>query len=843
MLKKENLVKAFPYVVAAVVFLSITLVFLSPILDSKILNQHDTMSWRCMAQEVIDHKEKTGHGSFWTNSMFSGMPTYQIHGNISSRNILNSFLNIFYMDFNGGKNTNTLAYLLIYFVGFFILLKAFKVNTWLSIAGSIAITFSSYFFIIIEAGHNTKALAIGLLAAVVAGFVLVMRRQYTWGVILTMFFAAVGIQMHPQMTYYIFMLIGVLVFAELWMAIKEKRIAKYFIGLVVFAAAIFIGLGSNYTPYKLTSDYVGETMRGGHSELTKDQNIQQEQEKAAKGLDLQYATNWSYGIDETMTLLISNFKGGSSNYNVGKNSELYKTLTSQGVPNRDAENFCKNVPTYWGEQPFTSGSIYVGAIVLFLFVLGLIIIKTPYKWALLFATVASIMLAWGKNFMPLTELFFNYFPLYNKFRAVSSALVVAEICMPLLGILAVKEILDKKTVKKDLIKAIYISGGITAGICLFFALFGSLLYDFTSSNDSASFARLPEWLSSAIVAERASMFQADAFRSFVFILLGAGTIWLFAQNKLKNPKYVIAILGVLILTDMWTVNRRYINDDSFISKSAYNNYFKKTPSEEIILQDKDPNFRVFNLASNTFNDSRTSYHLKSAGGYHAAKLRRYQDLIDRHLSKLNKDVLNMLNVKYFIVSSDNREFVISDLETQQLNRPNPNAFGNAWFVDTLLFVNNPDEEIDALNTINLTTTAVADQNINNGEFKNILNNPVTPRDSNGYIRLTQYAPDVLLYESYSNKDELAVFSEIYYPRDWTATIDGKPVEIARVNYVLRAINIPAGKHEIRFEFKPVSYAKSETISFVFIFLMFATTVGLIVYEVVKRKRKAVIKNG
>jgi uncharacterized membrane protein YfhO len=583
---------------------------------------------------------------------------------------------------------------------------------------------------------------------------------------------------------------------------------------------------------------VKETMRGGHSELTKTQDNQKGQE----GLDLQYATNWSYGIDETMTLLISNFKGGSSNYDVGKNSEVYKTLTGQGVPSRDAENFSKNVPTYWGEQPFTSGSVYVGAIVFFLFVLGLIIIKTPYKWALLFATIASIMLAWGKNFMPLTELFFNYFPMYNKFRAVSSILVVAEICIPLLGILAVKEILDKKIVGKDLIKAIYTSGGITAGICLFFALFGGSMYDFTSSNDSANFAKLPEWLSAAIVSERASMLQADAFKSFAFILLGAAIIWLFAQNKIKSM-YVIALLGVLILVDMWSVNRRYINDDSFIPKTAYNNYFKKTPSEEIILQDKDPNFRVFNLASNTFNDSRTSYYLKSAGGYHAAKLRRYQDLIDQHLSRLNKDVLNMLNVKYFIVSSDNREFVISDLETQQVNRPNPNAFGNAWFVDTLVFVNTPDEECDALNTINLTTTAVADQNVYNGSFKNILNKPVTTRDSNGYIRLTEYAPDVLLYESNSNKDELAVFSEIFYPRDWTATIDGKPVEIARVNYVLRAINIPAGKHEIRFEFKPASYVKSEMISFVFIFLMLGISAGLITYEVVKWKKKTVVKKG
>jgi len=834
MLKKENLKKAFPYIAAVVIFIGIILVYLSPMLDGKILNQHDSMSWKCMAQEAKNHYETTGHSPLWSNSMFSGMPAYAFYMLTPSMIFFNTFIKASYLWL-----PDVFSFFWIYLICFFILLKAFKVNTWLSIVGAIAITFSSYFFIIIGAGHNTKAMGIGMMSAVIAGFVLIMKRQYAWGVIATMLFTALGALKHPQMTYYIFMLIGVLAFAELWIAIKEKAMVKYVVGLGIFAASVLIGMGTNYTSYKITNDYVKETMRGGHSELTHNNQNNQQQE----GLDLEYATSWSYGTGETMTLLISNFKGGSSNYDVGTNSEIYKTLTGQGVPSRDAENFCKNVPTYWGDQPFTSGSVYVGAVVFFLFVLGLIIVKTPYKWALLFATVASIMLAWGKHFMPLTELFFNYFPLYNKFRAVSSILIVAEICMPLLGILAVKEILDKKIVKQDLIKAIYTAGGITAGICLIIGLLGSSLFDFTSPNDSTNFAQLPQWLTPAIIAERASMLQADAFRAFFFILLGAGTLWLFAKNKLKSQYAVIAALGIFILIDMWAVNRRYLNDDNFLPKNAYDNYFRKTPSEEFILQDKDPNFRVFNLAANTFNDARTSYYLKSAGGYSAAKLRRYQDLIEQHLSKMNKDVLNMLNVKYFIVRSDKQEFVISDLETQQVNRPNPNAMGNAWFVDTLVFVNNPDEECDALNTINLRTTAVADQNIYNGLFKNILNQPVTPKDSDSYIRLTQYTPDVLYYESNSNKNELAVFSEIYYPRDWKAFIDNQPVEIARVNYVLRAINIPAGKHNIRFEFKPDNLMKSEIVSFIFIFLMMGITIGLIVYEVVKKKKnEKLIKN-
>lgn len=817
MLKKDIIKKFLPYIAAAIAFLLISCIYLSPILEGKVLSQHDTTSWICMSHEVLDYKEKTGHDAYWTNSMFSGMPTYQIAAETTSGKVLRPLEKIFWLGL-----PETLAFFWCYLIGFFILMRAFNINPWLSIVGSIAITFSSYFFIIIGAGHNTKALTIGAMAAVIGGFTLLMKRKYCWGMILTMFFIGFSALRHPQMTYYAYMLIGVLAIAELFIALKNKTLKSYGIGLGLFCLATVIGLGTNYTFYKLNQDYVQETMRGGHSELTK-KNTTEIAQKQEKGLDLEYATNWSYGIDETMTLLIPNFKGGSSNYDVGENSEIYNTLIKHGVPRKNASEFCKNVPTYWGTQPFTSGPVYIGAIIFFLFVLGLIIVKGPYKWALLFATLMSILLALGKNFMPLTELFFNYFPMYNKFRAVTSILIVAEIAMPLLGFLAIKTIMDKKIDKLTLRKSIYISGGITAGICLIFALFGSSFYNFTASTDESTFAQLPEWLTPAIISERASMLKADAFRSFIFVIIGLLIIYLFTIENIKKG-YIIALLGIFILGDMWIVNKRFLNNDHFVTENKYNKYLKKTEAETIILQDKDPHFRVFNLATNTFNDARTSYYLKSIGGYHAAKLRRYQDIIDEHLSKMNMNVINMLNAKYVIINDQQ-----TGREIPQLNRE---AFGNVWFVDSLYFVNTPDEECEALNHIHPLKTAVADIS-----FKNILNQNITTHDTLSSIRLTSCTPDVITYESNTSKNELAVFSEIYYPKDWKAYIDDKPVEIGRVDYILRALYIPGGKHQIRFEFKPSSIAHNEIIAFISLFLMFGISIGLIIHEILLNKKK------
>jgi hypothetical protein len=816
-MNKDLLKKWLPYIVAIVVFILFTIIYCSPALEGKVVQGTDTIGWKGMSHEARLYNDQKGNNTFWTGSMFSGMPTYQItSGKIQSETFLNPINKIVALGFK-----DTMKFLIWYLLSFFILLKAFKVNTWLSIVGAMAITLSSYFFIIIEAGHGNKALAIALMAPVIAGFFLIFNKKYLWGIILTMVYIMMCYTKHPQMAYYYFLLIGCLFFAELFIHIKEKRMKEFLIATVLFAAAVGVGIGTRYTSTALNQEYVKETMRGGHSELVKDTD---EQNKT-KGLDLDYATQWSYGIDETFTLLIPNFMGASTNYDAGTNSKVYEELIKHNVPKKNSADFCKNVPTYWGTQPFTSGPVYIGAIICFLFVLGLCIVKGPYKWALLTATIFSVLLSWGKNFMPLTEFFFNYFPMYNKFRAVSSILVVAEVTMPLLGFLAIKTIMEKQMNKEKLLKNIYISAGITAGICLIFALFGSMLYNFTSPNDESIFSQMPEWLCSAIIAERASMLRTDAFRSFAFILLGAGALWLFVKEKMKLP-YFIGALGILILADMWPVAKRFFNDNHFVSSKYETNYFKKQPYEEYILQDTDPHFRVFNVTTNSFNESRTSYHLKHIGGYNAAKLRRYQDLISEHIYKMNMGVINMLNTKYFIVQGQNNE---------PMPQYNPNAMGNAWYVDSVLVVNTPNEESDALNEIDLTTTAVLDV-----KFAGFVNDFVSGKDSTAQVTFLSYKPNILEYQTRATKDGIVIFSEIYYPYGWHAYIDGQPTEHFRANYTLRALNVPAGEHHITFEFKPDTIKKAEPVSILCIIIMYGTIVGGIAYYFVRMRKKETV---
>ncbi len=837
-MKKDLLKKIAIYLVIIITFIILAFVYCSPILDGKIISAGDTKSWQGMYQENKVYNEETGNYSWWTGSMFSGMPTYQIGGGkIASGQYFAPISMITSLGIT--QFSLIIGVIVLYFFGFFILMRSFKINIWLSMIGSIAITLSSYFFIIIAAGHNAKALSIGLMAPVIAGFYLIYNRKYIWGAILTMVYVAVGLMAHPQMSYYICMLIGVLFFAELYIHVKEKRWKDLGISTLIFAVSFMVGIGTGYTKMQLNLEYVKETMRGGHSELVKTTDTTNK----TSGLDLDYATQWSYGINETMTLLIPNYMGGASDYEVGTDSEIFKTLKKNGVPQSRAKELCKNVPTYWGDQPFTSGPVYIGAIVFFLFVLGLIIVKGPYKWALLVATLFSILLSWGKNFMPLTELFFNYFPMYDKFRAVSSILIVAEITMPLLGFLAIKEMMDKKITKEKMIKSIYISAGVTAGICLIFAMFGNLFFNFTSPNDSQYAESIPEWLMTTIVAERASMFRMSALRSCIFILLGAGTIWLYAKEKIKFG-YFVSILGILILIDMWTVDKKYFNDSNFVTPKEDKSYFAKQPYEEQILQDKDPHFRVLNLSTNTFNESRTSYYLKSIGGYHAAKLRRYQDMIEIHIQKEMQtayssiaqaqgnmqmvnpkgfDILNMLNTKYFILPTNDQQAVPIQ---------NPYYFGNAWFVDSLIVVNTPNEEIYALDSINLRNSAVLD-----AKYKDFTKDFIPGHDSTATVKLTQYAPDFIEYDASASKPGTLVFSEIYYPYGWHAYIDGKPAEHFRVNYTLRALNIPAGNHHIRFEFRPDAIKKSEPISYTCIFIIYATIIGGIAYSIVEARKK------
>jgi hypothetical protein len=817
-MKKENFLQRYAaYAVALVLFVVVACIYCSPYLEGKVIQSGDGTSAAAAVQEVVQYSKATGDHSFWTGSMFSGMPNYQIGGgHYEANDWLKPFRKIM---LKGHSSTPWIF--IIFFVCFYAMMRAFNINKWLSIVGALATGFSSYFFIIVQAGHNTKTSSIALISVVVGGFYLIFRKRYGLGVVLTMLFTAVGFGPHPQMSYYLFMMIGLFYLAELCIHVKEKRYKDLLIGSLLFFGSFGVGLGTGSSTIFANQEYAEQTMRGGHSDLAKVDDAQNK----TKGLDLDYATQWSYGIDESLSFLIPGVMGGASTYDVGTDSELFKTLVKQGVPRNSAAQFCANVPLYWGDQPFTAGNVYMGAIVCFLFVLGLLVVRGPYKWAILAATLFSVFLAWGHNFMPLTEFFFKYFPMYSKFRAVSSILIVAEVAMPLLGFLAIKELMDGTLSRDKALKNIYIAAGITGGLCLFIALFGGAVFDFQAPGDAAFANQLPGFAYQGILAEREALMKSDAWRSFLFILLAAATLWVFAYGKLKWG-YMVAILGILVMADMWPVNKRYLNDDSFVAKKNNKAVFQMQPHEQQILQDKDPHFRVMNLASNTFNDARTSYYLKSIGGYSAAKLRRYQDLIDQHISKMNMNVIGMLNAKYIIVPDKK--------SGQPQVQRNPYAMGNAWFVDTLQVVNTANEESNALNHIDLHTTAVLDK-----EFASYVTDFTPERDPESVVRLTKYTPRYIDYEYATSKPGTIVFSEIYYPYGWKATIDGEPVDHYRVNYMLRALNVPAGKHTIHFEFAPDSVKKGDTLAMVCIFIMYGTMLVVLVSAImgVLRKRK------
>ena len=849
--------KILPYVVGVVVFIAVAMVYCAPALQGKVLVQGDVNNWKGAAQEARTFYQEEGYSPWWTNSMFSGMPTYQITGSLHTGELRTNLENIAHAGLKG--DWQVIGIIFAYFFGFFIMLRCFKVNPWLSIIGGLAIGFSTYFFLIIPAGHVTKAVALGFLAPVIGGFYAIFRKQYWLGAPLVMIYGILSLNLHPQMTYYIFMLIGVLACAELYIHIKDKAWKDLGISLGVLALSLLLVVGTKVSWLEMNQSYLKETMRGGHSELTSNSDSGPTSHSNS-GLSLDYATAWSYGVDETMTFLIPNWEGGASGYNVGEKSQLCETMRKNGIPKRSAEQFCQQVPTYRGEKAFTSGPVYMGAIICFLFVLGLLIVPGPYKWALLVATLFSVALAWGRNMMWLTELFFNYFPMYNKFRAVESILVVAEITMPLLGILALQQIVDKKIAWEKLRTNMFIAGGITAGLCLIFALFTGIV-NVTSSYDAQWVNQVPSWLRDAIYDERVAMIKADAWRSFIFISLGFAVIYWYAwksesQSLASSPYRLItfcAALAALVLADMIPVNKRFFGNDNFVKAKDADAYFAMQPYEQQILQDEDPNFRVLNLASNTFNDARTSYRLKSIGGYSAAKLRRYQDLIDEHISQeMNPlmqtvmrtqgfilpdanegqdfPVLNMLNMKYAIVPLQGGK---------QAPVQNPYAMGNCWFVDEVIMVDTPDEECAALSTLDLHKQAVADKKF--AEALDITKPEVTPLMAfdTTLIQLTSYAPNCLKYEAMTERNKVAVFSEIYYPYDWHLYIvnnNGEKVElpIARVNYTLRAAVIPAGHHQLIMEFIPHA-VKTDRWCMALMVLVLLLSMGGLTYPLWKNK--------
>ena len=810
-----------PYVTAIVIFIIISLVYLSPLLEGKKLKQDDITRHKGMSKEVSDFREQTGEEALWTNSMFSGMPAYQISVRYKS-NLVQYIDKIFRLGL-----PHPAGYVFLYMIGFFIMLIVLKVDPWLSIVGAIAFGFSSYFFIIIEAGHNSKAHAIGYMAPVLAGVILTYRGKYIAGGILTMLFLALELKAgHPQISYYLFLLLLVFGIVKFVDTIKTKKYTPFAISTAIVIIAGLIAVLTNVTSLWATYEYGKYTIRG-KSELTTNQ------ENKTSGLDKDYATQWSYGVNETWSLLVPNANGGSSRP-IGLNENVLNKVDPQ------YKEYVANASQYFGNQPFTSGPVYAGALIIFLFIYGLFIVRGPIKWWLLAGTILSIMLAWGKNFMPLTEFFLDYFPGYNKFRAVSMTLVIAELTIPLMAILALDKVLTEPSFinrKIELLKfkinPLYLSVVLTAGVSLLFALVPDVFVNFISDQEIASIAQqknnspeyakqIVEYYDNIEIARR-SILKTDAFRSFIFIILGVAAIWAFGKSKLKK-NYTILIIGLLVLVDMWTVDKRYLNNDNFVSNSKIERPFSKSAVDEFILKDVDQNYRVLNLTVDPFADASTSYYHKSIGGYHGAKLRRYQELYDHQIKgKFNMSVINMLNTKYIIQADENK---------RPSAYPNMGYLGNAWFVEEVQFVKNADEELAALDSFDPKKTAVVDE-----RFSNILKGFSLVSDSLAQIKLIDYKPNHLQYQTNTQKDQLAVFSEIYYDKGWNVYIDDVLVPHFRANYVLRAMVVPAGKHKIDFKFEPKVYVVGEKISFASSLLLILMVLGYGFYKIRNYFRK------
>ena len=800
--------KWLPDMLAVLLFAVLAFAYFFPAdIEGRILYRHDASAGRGAGQESVEYLQKTGERSRWTNALFGGMPTYQMAPSYKSTDKLGSMIKIYHLFL-----PENVWYVFAYLLGFYILLRAFDFRQHLAALGSIIWAFSTYFLIIIAAGHIWKVWALAYLPPLIAGLVLAYRGKYLWGFLLTAIFTAFEINAnHVQMTYYYLFIILAMVIAWLVDAIRNKQYVHFAKATGVSIAGAAIGVCINLSTIYHTWQYGQESMRG-KSELVKKNSANQ----TSSGLERDYIAQWSYGIDETWTLLVPNTKGGAS-------VPMSESKIAMEKADPNYESIYQQIGQYWGEQPGTSGPVYVGAFVMMLFILGLFIVKGPMKWALLAATILSILLSWGRNFMGFTDFFLDYVPMYSKFRTVASILVIAEFTIPLLAMLALKKIFDEPEVLKTKAKFFYISFGLTAGFCALFALMPSMFFDsFISSSEMRALSSLPQEhiapLTSNLTEMRKAVFTADCWRSFWIIVVGTAMLLAYKYRKLK-AEYAVAGILVLCLIDLWQVNKRYLNDDMFVPQSEREAPQQMSQTDEQILKDKTLDYRVLNLASNTFNENETSYYHKSIGGYHAAKLRRYQEMIEQYISpemqatmnavaeaggdmtQVKGDsicpVLNMLNTRYFI-------FPLQGGQTVPLQ--NPYAFGNAWFVDKVSYAKNANEEILAVGRINLRHEAVADE-----KFKAQLGDGVA-QDTLSMVTIKTYEPNQLTYEVNSGKGGVVVFSEIYYP-GWTATIDGEPAELGRVDYILRALNVKPGKHEVVLSFFPKSVDTTETIAY------------------------------
>lgn len=843
-----------PHVGAVLLFLVITFLYFSPVFEGKVLPQHDTHQFAGMSQELRNYYHNEGVSSAWTGSMFSGMPSYQIGVWGSNPNLID------YIEkpLRALGNTTAgpvfagmlMAYILLCVTGIgafsssihkskdsnFVLTTGFNVMP--AILGAIAYSFSSYNIIIIEAGHVTKAWAIAYMPLVIAGVMVMFRRKYLLGGILMALGLCLEIKSnHLQVTYYTGLLCFILYMGFVIKSGMDKEIKGLLKGTGVLAVAVIIAVLCNASNFYGNYEMAQESIRG-KSELTQPTETQ----KQSSGLDKDYTFAWSYGKAETLSLLIPNIHGGESGGMLGTQSNVYKQLKTQGqqLPPNGIQMY-----TYWGDQPFTSGPVYFGAIICFLFVLGMIVIKSKLKWVLLAATVFFIFLSWGRNFEAFNDLFFYHFPFYSKFRAVSTALIIPALTMVIVAVWAIKEFLEGTADIKTRLKPLYIAGGITAGFCLFMWLLPDFFFNFTSDSDAQWKAQMPDWFYSALLQDRKELLTSDALRSFIFVALTVLLLWFSTkskgENRMKVASIYVLIIAVLVTADLWTIDKRYLNDGMFKNKSTYlSESFPKSNADNVILQDKSPSYRVLNL-NNPFNESNTSYYHKSIGGYHAAKLKRYQELIDYRLQHEIKSIaesfqsqdidsitanfqnlksLNMLNMKYIIFDPNQQPLV------------NPYAYGNAWFVNKYNFVNNADEEIQALNSLDPEAVAVIDK-----KFEAELSGFTIAPDSTATIVMTEYKPDRVSYKSNTKSEQLAVFSEVYYDKGWEAYIDGKLVPHIRADWTLRALRIPAGEHTVEFKFIPHGYNTSRTVSTASSAVLILLLLGGIVLSFMRKEKE------
>lgn len=836
--------KFLPDVLAVVLFILLGVVyFFQPLTEGLALTGHDHSGGIGAGVEMQEYLQRTGERTRWTNVLFSGMPTYQMAPSYESTDTLVGLQRVYQLGLTG-----VVMYVFVMLLGFYILLRAFNFKVWMAALGAILWAFSSYFFIIIGAGHIWKLMALAYIPPTIAGLVLCFRGKYLWGgIVMAFFFALQILSNHAQMTYYFLPVMGLMALAYLIQAVREKKLAAWCKATGVLVVAGLLGVAINSSNLYHTYQYSKESMRS-KSELTY-KSRQNPENQTKDGLERDYITQWSYGIGETWSLLVPDIKGGAS-------IPLTASETAMEKADPQFAQIYQAFTQYWGEQPGTSGPVYVGAFVLMLFVLGLFILKGPMKWCLLAATVLSVMLSWGRNFMGLTDFFLDYVPMYDKFRAVASILVVAEFTIPLLAMLALKEVVENPGRLKADLKYVYVSFALTGGFAFLFAVMPDVFFgNYISSSEMGMMqgavekGYIPQDVLSPILNNlhemRKAVVVADAWRSFIIIAIGLLLLFAYNIKKISSGVLVGAVL-VLCLIDMWQVDKRYLNDGMFSEPTPVVNSVPKTQADEMILQDPDKDYRVMNLAGSPFNENRTSYYHKSIGGYHAAKLRRYQEMIEEHiapemsrfartvsqtqgdLSAVDGDtifpVLNMLNVKYAIMGTEGG---------QTFPIPNPHAAGNGWFVKELYYMANADDEMLGLHKANPKKVALV-----NAKYKEALNGAEgnLPTDSTATVKLTHYDANALTYEVNSLRGGVVVFSEIYYP-GWQATVDGEPVKIACADYILRAIQVAPGKHTVSFVFDPKSLHVTETVAISALMFLLVLFAGAVVWEIVRNRRR------